>query len=62
MLTCMCRVSFLTTLDIYKTYFKGRYTWRTRAESGLVFCSLCKKLLRLYALGFYNQVLLDLHY
>ena len=24
MLTCMCRVSFLTTLDIYKAYFKGR--------------------------------------
>ena len=23
MLTCMCKVSFLTTLDIYKTYFKG---------------------------------------
>ena len=22
MLTCICRVSFLTTLDIYKTYFK----------------------------------------
>ena len=25
MLTCMCRVSFLTTLDIYKTYFKGSH-------------------------------------
>ena len=24
-LTCMCRVSFLITLDIYKVYFKGRY-------------------------------------
>ena len=24
-LTCMYRVSFLTTLDIYKTYFKGRH-------------------------------------
>ena len=23
MLTCMCRVSFLTTLDIYKVYFEG---------------------------------------
>ena len=22
-LTCMCRISFLTTLDIYKDYFKG---------------------------------------
>ena len=25
MLTCMCRVSFLTTLDIYKAYFRGRH-------------------------------------
>ena len=39
-LTCICRVSFLTTLDIYKVYFKGYYTWRTRAKSGLVFYSL----------------------
>ena len=23
---CMCWVSFLTTLDIYKTYFIGRHT------------------------------------
>ena len=23
----LCRVSFLTTLDIYKDYFKGRQTW-----------------------------------
>ena len=25
MLTCMCRVFFLRTLDIYKAYFKGSY-------------------------------------
>ena len=25
MLMYLCRVSFLTTLDIYKAYFKGRY-------------------------------------
>ena len=25
MLMYLCRVSFLTTLDIYKTYFKGRH-------------------------------------
>ena len=23
----LCRVSFLTTLDIYKNYFKGRHKW-----------------------------------
>ena len=23
----LCRVSFLTTLDIYKDYFKGRQMW-----------------------------------
>ena len=25
MLTCLCRVFFLTTLDIYKAYFKDRH-------------------------------------
>ena len=50
MLTCMCRVSFLTTLDIYKPYFKGRHTWRTHAKSDLVPYSLCKKLLCLLLL------------
>ena len=25
MIMYLCRVSFLTTLDIYKTYFKGRH-------------------------------------
>ena len=25
MLMYLCRVSFLTTLDIYKTYYKGRH-------------------------------------
>ena len=34
------RVSFLTNLDIYKAYFKGRYTWWTHAESALVQYSL----------------------
>ena len=23
--SCLCRISFLTTLDIYKDYFKDRY-------------------------------------
>ena len=61
-MTYMCRVSFLITLDIYKTYLKGRYTWKTYAKSDLVPYSLYKKLLRLYALGFCNQMLLDLYY
>ena len=61
MMTCLCRVSFLTTLDIYKTYFKGHHTWRTHALSVQVPNSLWKKLLHLCALGFCNQVLLDLH-
>ena len=51
----MCRVSFLTTLDIYKAYFKSRCTWRTHAESDLVLCSFWKKLLHLCAKGFCNQ-------
>ena len=43
-LVYLLRASWLTTLDIYETYF------------------LCVKLLHLYAIGFYNQVLRDLHY
>ena len=38
----LCRVSFHTTLDIYKNYFKGRHTcivW-SNAKSGLVHYSL----------------------
>ena len=60
----LCRVSFLTTLDLYKAYFRGRH----RREYKENICkrwpmpySLWKKLLRLYALEFCNQVLLDLH-
>ena len=47
MLTCMFKVYFLTTLDIYKAYFIGCYT---HAESDLVPYSLCKKLLCLLRL------------
>ena len=36
------RISFLTALSIYKACFKGRYTWRTHAESDLVHYSLWK--------------------
>ena len=28
----LCRVSFLTTLDIYKTYFKGRHIREYKGE------------------------------
>ena len=64
MLMCLCRVSFVTTLDIYKAYFRGCH----RREYKENICkrwpmpnSLKKKLLRLCILGFCNQVLLDLH-
>ena len=32
MMTCMCRVSFLTTLDIYKAYFRGRHIQEYKGE------------------------------
>ena len=40
----LCRVSFLTTLDLYKDYFKGRCTsivWLD-AKNGLVHYSFCR--------------------
>ena len=58
------RVSFLTTLDPYKAYFRGRHTWEYKeniCKRWLIPYFLWKKLLRLCALGFCNQVLLDLH-
>ena len=64
MLIYLCRVYFLTTLDIYKAYFKGRYIWEYKesiCKRWPVPYSLLKKLLHLCALGFCNQVLLDLH-
>ena len=48
MLVYLYRVSFLTTLDIYKTYFKGRGACR-KCHTSLF--SL-KKLLHLYTKGF----------
>ena len=36
MFVYLYRVSFLTTLDIYKAYSKGRHTSRIYAESALV--------------------------
>ena len=50
----LCRVSFLTTLDIYKTYC------HTQIQRPRDLFSLCEAM-RLYAIGFYNLVLLDLH-
>ena len=60
----LCRVSFLTTLDLYKTYFRGRHIREYKeneCKRWPMSYSLWKKLLRLCALGFCNQVLLDLH-
>ena len=60
----LCRVSFFTTLDIYKAYFRGCYIWEYNeniCKRWPMPYSFWKKLLRLYALGFCNQVLLDLH-
>ena len=65
----LCRVSFLTTLDIYKNYFKGRHkamqeqymhcVTKSRNSSSSSFS--LKKLLCLYAKGFVIKKLLDLH-
>ena len=64
MLTCMCRVYFFTTLDIYKAYFKGRhireYKENTCKKWPSALFSL-KKILHLCAWEFCNQMLLDLH-
>ena len=64
LLMYLCRVSFLTTLDLYKTYFRGRHIIEYKeniCKRWTMPYSLWKKLLRFYALGFCNQVLLNLH-
>ena len=64
MLMYLCRVSFLTTLDIYKAYFRGRHIREYKENECKKWpmpYSLWKKLLHLCALGFCNQVLLNLH-
>ena len=33
MLMYLCRVSFLTTLDIYKAYFRGRHIWEYKENT-----------------------------
>ena len=65
----LCRVSFFTTLDIYKDYFKGRHkvmqeqymhcVIESRNSSSSSFS--LKKLLRLYAKGFVTNELSDFH-
>ena len=71
----LCRVSFLTILDIYKDNFKGRLRWCNLMQSDyslklwpeIIFLKFSlihlflKELLCLCTLGFCNQVLLDLH-
>ena len=64
MLMYLCRVSFLTTLNIYKAYFRGCHVREYKeniCKKWLMPYSLKKKLLRLCTLWFCNQVLLDLH-
>ena len=64
-----CRVSFLTTLDIYKDYFKGRHKVMQEQYMHCVTGSInsssssfsLKKLLRLNAKGFVTKELPDLH-
>ena len=61
--TYLCKVSFLTTLDIYKDYFRGRHRWCKNNT-----CRKCpsssfslKKLLHLYDKGFVTKELPNLH-
>ena len=60
----LCRVSFLTTLDLYNAYFRGRHIIEYKeniCKRWQMPYSFWKKLLRLCTLGFCNQVLPDLH-
>ena len=64
MLMYLCKVSFFTTLDIYKACFKSRHIreyQENTCKRWLMPYSHWKKLLRLCTLGFCNQVFLDLH-
>ena len=62
MLTCMCWVSFLKTLDIYKVYFKGRQSvhklhkcWAKFVHANCDRRSFLKKFLCLCTVGFCDQ-------
>ena len=64
MLMYLCRISFLTTLNIYKVYFRGCHIREYKeniCKRWLMPYSLWKKLLHLCALGFCNQMPLNLH-
>ena len=65
MLMYLCRVFFfLTTLDIYKAYLRSRHIREYKkniCKRWPMPYSLWRKLLHFCALGFCNQVLLDLH-
>ena len=57
MLYYFTRVFFLTTLVIYKAYFRSRYTRIQRPRIHILYV----KSLYLYVIGFCNQVLPDFH-
>ena len=57
MMNWMIEISLLTTLVMYKAYFKSHYTQKQRLRTHI----LCEKLLHMYALEFCNQVLPNLH-
>ena len=43
MFMCLCRVSFLTTLDLYKAYFRGCHIWEYKEN-------ICKRWPKPYSL------------
>ena len=57
-MTWIIRVSLSTTLEICKAYFKSHQVWKQRLRTHILY----EKLLRLYILGFCNQVLPNLRY
>ena len=64
MLLYLSRVSFLTTLDIYKDYFKRLSCMHcvTRDKNCSSSSFFLKNLLLLYAKAFVTKELLDFHY
>ena len=70
----LCRVSFLTTLDIYKDYFKGHLKWCNLMQShcacklwpetkfSLVHHILCRSYYAFTPRDFVTKELPDLHY
>ena len=58
MMTWIIRVFLFTTLVIYKACFKSHHIQQQRLRTHI----LCVKLMHLYALWFYNQVLPNLRH